>query len=123
MINTMRLSNIKIGPDLENFLWPANIISILLMLGGAGSLYFVLPVLVGNVFLGILQLIISVGLITTSFGLLKMKKWGIHAYTIITILAVSGHIYYFLASHSADDVQLVAATIEILVLIYFWKIF
>jgi hypothetical protein len=114
----------EVGTDLEksSFLSPVKNISILLLLGGIGSLFMVLPLLLIKPVLGLLQLVIAVGLIATSFGLRGMKKWGLYGYTIITVLAVISTIYSFLASRSIDKVQLGAVVIQILILIYFWKI-
>lgn len=114
----------EVGTDLEksSFLSPVKNISILLLLGGIGSLFMVLPFLLIKPVLGLLELIIAVGLIITSFGLRGMKKWGLYGYTIITALAIIGTIYSFLSSRSVDNIQLGAAVIQVLILIYFWKI-
>jgi len=63
----------EIGTDLEksSFLSPVKNISIFLLIGGIGSLILVLPYLIISTFLGVIQLIIAVGLIATSFGLRK----------------------------------------------------
>jgi len=99
----------EIGTNLEksSFLSPVKNISILLLIGGIGSLIMALP---------------YVGLITTSFGLRKMKKWGLYGYTAIAIFALFGPIYYFLTSHGTDTIQLVSVAVEILFLVYFWRI-
>lgn len=114
----------EIGTDLEksSFLSPVKNISILLLLGGIGSLFMVLPLLLLKPILGLLQLIIAVGLISTSFGLRGMKKWGLYGYTIITALAAISTTYSFLISRNIDKVELGALVIQILILIYFWKI-
>ena len=114
----------EIGTNLEksSFLSPVKNISILLLIGGIGSLIMALPYLIISTFLGMLQLIIAVGLITTSFGLRKMKKWGLYGYTAIAIFALFGPIYYFLTSHGTDTIQLVSVAVEILFLVYFWRI-
>lgn len=114
----------EIGTNLEksSFLSPVKNISILLLIGGIGSLFVALPYLLISPFLGLLQLVIAVGLIATSFGLRKMKKWGLYGYTAIAALALFGIIYNFLASHGKDTMQIVAAIVEVLFLIYFWRI-
>ena len=114
----------EIGTDLEksSFLSPVKNMSILLLLGGIGSLFLVLPYMIISTFLGILQLIVGVGLIVTSVGLRKMKRWGLYGYTIIAIFALFEPIYYFLTSRGTDTIQLVSVAVEILFLIYFWKI-
>ena len=69
----------EIGTDLEksSFLSPVKNISVLLLLGGIGSLFMVLPLLLFSSVLALLELIVAVGLIFTSFGLRKMKKWAL----------------------------------------------
>ncbi|OFW53670.1 MAG: hypothetical protein A2163_08460 [Actinobacteria bacterium RBG_13_35_12] len=114
----------EIGTDLEksSFLSPVKNISVLLLLGGIGSLFMVLPLLLFSSVLALLELIVAVGLIVTSFGLRKMKKWALYGYTAITILAIISTIYSFLSSRSIDNIELIAAVIQTLILIYFWKI-
>ena len=114
----------EVGTDLEksSFLSPVKNISVLLLLGGIGSLFMVLPLLLIKPTLALLELIIAVGLIVTSFGLRAMKKWALYGYTIITVLAIISTIYSFLSSHNIDSIQLVAAVIQTLILVYFWKI-
>ena len=114
----------EVGTDLEksSFLSPVKNISILLLLGGIGSLFMVLPLLLLKPILGLLQLIIAVGLIATSFGLRRMKKWGFYGYAVITAIAAISTIYSFIATHSIANLESIALVIQILILIYFWKI-
>lgn len=112
------------GTDLEksSFLSPVKNMSVLLLLGGFGSLFIVLPLLIVNTLLGIIELIIAVGLMATSFGLRKMKKWGFYGYVAITLLNVVGAAYYFIAYRTMDIVILIQAVVLVLFLLYFWRI-
>ena len=114
----------EIGTNLEksSFLSPVKNISILLLIGGIGSLIMVLPYLIISTFLGVIQLIIAVGLIATSFGLRKMKKWALYGYTIVTLLDVIGAIYSFVTSRTIDTISLITTIVLVAVLIYFWII-
>ncbi|KKS89100.1 MAG: hypothetical protein UV65_C0039G0006 [Parcubacteria group bacterium GW2011_GWF2_43_11] len=114
----------EIGTDLEksSFLSPVKNISIFLLIGGIGSLILVLPYLIISTFLGVIQLIIAVGLIATSFGLRKMKKWALYGYTVIALLNVIGAIYTFIISHTIGTTLLIETIVLVAVLIYFWAI-
>jgi len=98
------------------------IVAWLMLLGGIGSLFIVLPFLIINLALGILQLLIAAGLIATSFGLHGMKKWALYVYTVITVLALGSAIYSFFTSSTREITDFAAAAIQILVLIYLWSI-
>ena len=114
----------EIGTNIEksSFLSPVKNISILLLIGGIGSLFLVLPYLIVSTFLGMAQLIVAVGLIATSFGLRKMKKWALYGYSIIALLNVVGAVYSFIASRAIDTILLIETVVLVAVLVYFWAI-
>ncbi len=110
------------GIEKSSFLSPVKNISVLLLLGGIGSLLMVLPFLLFSLFLGIFYLITGIGFIVTSFGLRGMKKWALYSYTVIVVLGFIVSLYSFFTSHNIDKVQLISFGVEILILIYFWSI-
>lgn len=106
----------------SSFLSPVKNISILLLLMGIGSLFLVLPVWFFSPFRGLLQLVIAVGLIVISFGLRKMKKWALYAYTVIAVLSIISALYSYLSAGRMDTIELVSIIVEIAILVYFWAI-
>lgn len=112
----------EVGTNIEksSFLSPIKNISILLLISGIVSLIIALPFLIISTFLGIIQLIVAVGLIATSFGLRKMKRWALYGYTVITLLNVIGAIYSFVTSRTIDNILLITTIVFVAVLIYFW---
>jgi hypothetical protein len=98
------------------------IIAWLMLLGGIGSLFIVMPYLIVNIFLAIVQLLIATGLIVTSIGLHKMKKWALYMYTVITVIGAGSTLYLFFSSIDREITDFVTIGIEILVLIYLWSI-
>lgn len=98
------------------------IIAWLMLLSGIGRLFMVLPFLLINRALGVLQLLIAVGLIVTSFGLHGMKRWSLYVFTAITVLAVGASAYTFFTSPIKEITEFASAGIQVLVLVYFWAI-
>ena len=98
------------------------IIAWLMLLRGIGGLFMALPFLLLNRILGGLYLLIAVGLIATSFGLQRMKKWSLYVFTAMTVLLVGLSIYSFFTSSVKNMADFADAGIQVLVLIYFWVI-
>jgi len=98
------------------------IIAWLMLLGGIGKLLMVLPFLLISPALGILQLLIAVGIIATSFGLRRMRRWVLYVFTAITVLGVGISSYSFLTSPTKEIEEFVDAGIYVLVLVYLWAI-
>ena len=110
--------------DLEesSFLSPVKNISVLLLIGGILSLFWAMPLLLFSPINGLFQLVIGVGWIVLSFGLRKMKKWGLYGFIGITVLSIAATLYSFLMAGSIGKAQIVITIIEVLLVIYFWKI-
>jgi len=73
------------------------------------------------IFSGILAILTGVGLIVTSFGLRKMRKWGLYVFTVITGLSLISSIYSIIGANGKDIwMGLVILLIQIAILIDFW---
>src|SRR3989344_596218 len=103
------------------------IISLLMLLGGIGSLLLTAPLLLlggigksGIIFgLGGLALIRGIGLVVVSFGIRHMRRWALYTFTALTVLAVGVSLYSFATEPAGDLTDFADAGIQALVLIYF----
>lgn len=95
---------------------------IFMFLGGIGSLFVALPLLLVSPILIGLQLLIAVVLIVTSFGFHSIKRWALYMFTVITIIAFGSSAYIFFTSPLKEVSEFVGVGIQTLALIYCWSI-
>lgn len=93
------------------------ILAWILLIPGLIYLLFAFMALAFNVLNGILGLLFAAGIIATSFGIRKMKKWGLYVFTVAVIV---GLVSFFLSEKTYEDILL--GFIPIIFLIYLWII-
>ena len=101
---------------------PVIIASRLMLVGGvievAIALFMLrLPALLP---LAVLLLAIGLGLLVISFGVGKMRKWGLYGYSVIAVLVVVAAVFTLMGEPNV--VSLGIAGIHVIFLIYFWSI-
>ncbi len=114
----------EIGTNLEKspFLSPVKNIAALLLIDGILKSLGALLAMLFSPLSGIILLITGAGLIIVSFGLRRMRRWALYGYTFISLLSLAAMAYFSIAFRQFDSKTLVVTTLEILVLIYFWRI-
>lgn len=102
----------EINPKKVSFWDPIRNLSILVMLGGIFGLISVLLIFLINPLHGLAIALVSIGLIISSVGLIKMRRWALYSFTAVVIFEVIGAFY--------SIINQVATILTALVLVFFW---